>query len=634
LTEPPSPGIFISRHHTREDAWVRPDVCDPMTMTSPSLLKRRKLGELLIADGQLTKEQLDQVLAYQHRHGGRVGVILLKLGFVTEDAMIKMLGTQMGIAHVEPASMIIEQATITLVPEQMARRYQVLPVARQGRVLTLAMVDPLNVFAIDAVQQATGLEVHPVVSREQEVLKAINRYYSITPSMERHPTSGHHRTGQKRRTSNGHNPGDSGGGAYHVNEWGDMTLIGEMHAVVGALKADDAPVIKFVNMMIAQAVREGSSDIHVEPDSDVLRLRYRVDGLLREVMTLPCQLHAGVTSRIKIMANMDRAEKRIPQEGAIPIKIGKKELDIHVSSLPTVFGEKVVMRLLDKSNMLLELEESGMMACHLGPFRKLIRRPNGLILVTGPTDSGKSTTLYGALQEINSIDKNIITIEDPVECQLKVINQVQVNPRGGVTFASGLRSILGQDPDVIMIGEIRDKETATIAIQAALTGRLVFSTLHTNDAPGAVTQLIDMGVEPFLIASALAGIVAQRLVRRVCARCKVPYDPPLDLLRNLNANGADHRGANGSQLGVAFMRGEGCQACHHTGYSGRMGMYELLIMEDALRSLIIRRATSREVLAQARKSGFITLREDGFSKAKQGFTTLEEVLRVTREIEE
>lgn len=308
-------------------------------------------------------------------------------------------------------------------------------------------------------------------------------------------------------------------------------------------------------------------------------------------------------------------------------------MDIHVSTLPTVLGEKIVMRLLDKSNVMLGLEESGMMACHLGPYRKLIRRPGGLILVTGPTDSGKSTTLYGTLREINSMDKNIVTIEDPVECQLGVINQVQVNPMAGVTFSSGLRSILRQDPDVIMIGEIRDKETATIAIHAALTGHLVFSTLHTNDAPTAVAQLIDMGVEPFLITSALAGIVAQRLVRRVCARCKAPYDPPLDLLRNLNFNGVVHRDANGSQLGVEFMQGKGCQICHHTGYAGRMGIYELLIMEDALHALIMTRGTSREIQAHARRSGFTTLREDGFSKAKQGFTTLEEVLRVTREIE-
>jgi type IV pilus assembly protein PilB len=603
-------------------------------MTTPSLLKRRKLGELLIADGQLTKEQLSQVLAYQHRHGGRVGVILLKLGFVTEDAMIKMLGAQMGIAHVEPAHMIIEQATISLVPEQMARRYQVLPVARKEHLLTLAMVDPLNVFAIDAVQQATGLEVRPVVSREQEVLTAINHYYNITSSMERVSTISDQRTGRGRRTSNGHSSKECIVDANQVNELGDATLIREMRSIVGELKAEDAPVIKFVNMMIAQAVREGFSDIHVEPDSDVLRLRCRVDGLLREVMTLPRPLHTGVTSRIKIMANIDHAEKRIPQEGVFQNKIGNTEMDIHVSTLPTVFGEKVVMRLLDQRHELLGLETSGMMACHLGPYRKLIRRSCGLILVTGPTDSGKSTTLYGALKEINSMDKNIVTIEDPVECRLGVISQVQVNPRAGVTFASGLRSVLRQDPDVIMIGEIRDKETATIAIQAALTGRLVFSTLYANDAPTAITQLIDMGVEPFFIASTLAGIVAQRLVRRVCARCKAPYDPPSDLLRNLNANDAEHRGAKGSQLGVAFMQGKGCQACHHTGYAGRMGIYELLIMEDALRALIITRGTSSEIHARAKKSGFTTLREDGLSKAKQGFTTLEEVLRVTREIEE
>jgi type IV pilus assembly protein PilB len=616
------------------DAWRPPDACDTTTMATPSL-KRRKLGELLIADGQLTEEQLNQALAYQHRHGGRLGAILLKMGFVTEETMIKMLGTQMGIAHMEPADIIIEQAVIKLVPEQMARRYQVLPVAKKERVITLAMADPLNVFAIDAVCQVTGLEVQPVVTREQEVLKAINRYYSITSSMECVvKTVDDRHTGQDRRAAPDRRSEKSFDGAYQVDELGDMTLIREIRSVVGELKAEDAPVIKFVNMMIAQAVREGASDIHLEPDSDVLRLRYRVDGLLREVMTSPRHLQAGVTSRIKIMANIDIAEKRIPQDGAIQIKVGNKDMDIRVATLPTVFGEKVVMRLLDKSTALLGLEECGMMARHLGPYRKLIRRPYGLILVTGPTGSGKSTTLYGSLQEINSIDKNIVTVEDPVEYQLRVINQVQVNPKAGVTFASGLRSILRQDPDVIMIGEIRDKETATIAIQAALTGHLVFSTLHTNDAPSAATRLIDMGVEPFLIASTLAGIVAQRLVRRVCARCKAPCDPPLDLLRDLGMNGANHQGANGSTQGAAFMQGKGCQECRHTGYAGRTGIYELLIMEDSLRAMIITRATSREIQVQAIKSGFVTLRDDGLSKAAQGFTSLEEVLRVTQDIEE
>jgi type IV pilus assembly protein PilB len=598
-------------------------------------LKRRKLGELLIADGQLTKEQLYQALAYQHRHGGRLGAILLKMEFVTEEAMIKMLGTQMGIAHMVLTDIVIEQAMIELVPEQIARRYQVLPVAKKDCTITLAMADPLNVFAIDAVRQVTGLEVQPVVSREQEVLKAINRHYSIASSMENViKTIEDQHNGQDRRASNEHHVEHSFDDAYRVDEQGNMALIREMQSVVGEPRAEDAPVIKFVNMMIAQAVREGSSDIHLEPDSDVLRLRYRVDGVLREVITSPRHLHAGVTSRIKIMANIDIAEKRIPQDGTFQIKVGNKDMDIRVSTLPTVYGEKVVMRLLDKNNVLVGLEESGMMSHHLGPYRQLIRRPSGLILVTGPSGSGKSTTLSGSLQEINSIDKNIVTVEDPVEYQLGVVNQVQVNPKAGVTFASGLRSILRQDPDVIMIGEIRDKETATIAIQAALTGHLVLSTLYTNDAPSAATRLIDMGVEPFLIASTLAGVMAQRLVRRVCVQCKAPYDPPLDLLRTLGMNGAIQQGVNGSTQDAAFIQGKGCQECRHTGYAGRVGIYELLIMEDSLRAMIISRATSRDIQAQAKKSGFVTLREDGLSKAAQGFTSLEEVLRVTQEIGE
>jgi type II secretion system protein E len=494
------------------------------------------------------------------------------------------------------------------------------------------MVDPLNVFAIDAVRQATGLDVQPVVSREQEVLKSINRYYSITSSMERVAKSlDDQRTGQERRgETRDRRAGEASlDDAYRMDELGDMTLIREMRSVTGELKAEDAPVIKFVNMMIAQAVREGASDIHLEPDEGVLRIRYRVDGLLREILSSPRHLQAGVTSRIKIMANIDIAEKRIPQDGAIQIKVGKKDLDIRVSTLPTVFGEKVVMRLLDKSNVLVGLEESGLDDHFLPVFRRLIRRPYGLILVTGPTGSGKSTTLYAALQEINSIDKNIVTIEDPVEYQLKVINQVQVNPKAGVTFASGLRSILRQDPDVIMVGEIRDKETATIGIQASLTGHLVFSTLHTNDAPSAVTRLTDMGVEPFLIASTISGVIAQRLVRRVCQRCKQPYAPPPELLRNLSMNGA-----GGGPVDAQYMHGKGCQECRETGYAGRIGIFELLLIDDAIRSLIVSRSSSREVQTAARKSGFTTLRENGLGKAAKGLTTLEEVMRVTQEIEE
>ena len=611
-----------------------PDSRAITTMTAPPL-KRRKLGELLIADGRLTEEQLSQALAYQHRHGGRLGAILLNMGFVTEETMINMLGTQIGIAPFEPSDVIIEPTVIKLVPEQLARLYQVLPVAKQQRVLTLAMVDPLNVFAIDAVRQVTGLEVVPVVGREQAVLKAINRCYSLPSPVERpvHSINGQ-RNGQDRGASNARHSDEPVVDPVWLDEQGDRTLIREMCSVTGELKAEDAPVVKFVNTMIAQAVREGASDIHLEPDSDVLRLRFRVDGLLREVLTSPRQVQAGVTSRIKVMANIDQAEKRIPQDGVIQTRVGKKEVEIRVSTLPTVFGETVVMRLADKGRDLLGLEESGMTARHLVPYRTLIRRPYGLILVTGPTDSGRTTTLYGTLLEINSIEKSIFTIEDPVESRLRVINQMQVNPKTGVTFAGGLRSLLRMDPDVIMIGELRDKEAAAIAIQAALTGHLVFSTLHTDDAPSAVTRLIDMGLEPFLIASALAGVVAQRLVRRVCSRCRAPYTPPPDLLRTLGLNNPGHPGAHGSTPGGGFVQGKGCQACRGTGYAGRMGIHELLIMDDALRTRVIGRSTTREILVQAKQSAFITLREDGLAKAGQGLTTLEEVLRATKDIEE
>ena len=600
-------------------------------MTSPSY-KRRKLGELLIAEGLLTEEQLNQALARQHRQGGRLGTILLKLGIVTEEAMIRALGVQMGIQHLQLSDVVIDQEVVKLVPEQIARRYQVIPLFRKERVVTLAMVDPLNVFAIDAVRQATGLDVQPVVSREQDVLKSINRYYSITSSMERVVKSlDDSRAGNERRQGADRRGDDfSSTDAYRMDELGDVTLFQPTRALAGELKAEDAPVIKFVNMMMAQAVREGASDIHLEPDEDVLRLRYRIDGMLREVMSPPRHLQAGITSRIKIMANIDIAEKRVPQDGGIQLKIGRKDLDIRVSTLPTVFGEKVVMRILDKSSVLLGLEESGFTDRQLLSYRKLIRRPFGLILVTGPTGSGKSTTLYASLQEINSIDKNIVTIEDPVEYQLRVINQVQVNPKAGVTFANGLRSILRQDPDIIMIGEIRDKETATIAIQSALTGHLVFSTLHTNDAPSAVTRLVDMGVEPFLIASTLSGVVAQRLVRQICRRCQQPYTPPDELLHNLKLNGAAGNGA----VQRDFKHGAGCQDCRESGYAGRIGIFELLAIDDEIRSLIVGRASAREIQAAAKQVGFTTLREDGLVKATKGHTTLEEVLRVTQEIDE
>ncbi|TAK01907.1 MAG: type II secretion system protein GspE, partial [Candidatus Manganitrophaceae bacterium] len=453
--------------------------------------KRKMLGEMLIAEGLLSNEQLKRALTEQKTHGGRIGVVLKSLGLVTEDDIIKVLGKQMGIHYVDLSGIIIEPEVIQIIPEMLARRHQVIPLYKKGSVLTLAMADPLNVFAIDDVKRATGSEVEPMMSKESDVMKAIDRYYSGTSSLE-----------EAAREA------DRQG--FGTAEEGDAVL--ELSKL-----AEDTPVVKFVNTMITQAIKEGSSDIHIEPDADVLRIRFRRDGLLREVMTAPRNLQSGVASRIKIMADLDIAEKRVPQDGRIQMKMGDRDIDIRLSTLPTLFGEKIVMRLLDKSRLLLSLSDLGFSNEALQTFEKMIQRPYGLVLVTGPTGSGKTTTIYSALKQLSSVEKNIVTIEDPVEYQIKLINQVPVNTKVGVSFANGLRSILRQDPDIVMVGEIRDRETATIAIQAALTGHLVLSTLHTNDAAGAIARLVDMGVEPFLVASSLIGIAAQRLVRKVCA---------------------------------------------------------------------------------------------------------------------
>ncbi|MBI5746745.1 MAG: type II secretion system ATPase GspE, partial [Nitrospirae bacterium] len=492
---------------------------------------------------------------------------------------------------------IIDPDLLKVIPETLARRYQVMPISKRDKALTVAMVDPLNVFAIDDIRRLAGLDIHPVVSTEGDLLKAIDRFYGSKTTME-----------EAARDMD-----MEGYGQTIVEQVTDIEKI-----------ADDTPVIKLVNTMIMQAVRDGASDIHIEPDQDLLRIRYRVDGMLHEVMSIPKHLHAGVISRIKIMADLDISEKRVPQDGRIQMRIGEKDIDLRISTLPTIFGEKIVMRLLDKSGIKLGLGEIGFSSDTFKRFSGMIRRPYGLILVTGPTGSGKTTTLYAALNSINSIDKNIITIEDPVEYQLKVVNQVQVYPKVGVTFASGLRSILRQDPDIIMVGEIRDSETATIAIQAALTGHLVLSTLHTNDAAGAIVRLVDMGAEQFLVASSLLCVVAQRLIRRICPRCKKAYQPPNDLLKSLGLKMVD----------VSFMKGEGCQECRSTGYAGRDGIYELLCIDEGIRNLIASKASSSAIRSHAISNGFVTLREEGIKKALKGQTTVEEVLRVTQEVEE
>ncbi|MBI3804805.1 MAG: type II secretion system ATPase GspE [Nitrospirae bacterium] len=562
--------------------------------------KRKMLGEMLIAEGLLSSEQLKRALAEQKAHGGRIGMVLKTLGLVTEDDIIKVLGRQMGIQYVGLAGIIIEPGVIQLVPEMIARRHQVVPLHKKGSVLVLAMSDPLNVFAIDDVKRITGCEIEPVMSKESEVMKAIERNYSGTSSMEE--------------------------AVREADRQGFGVEDGETVLELSKL-AEDTPVVKFVNTMIMQAVKEGASDIHIEPDADALRIRFRRDGLLREVMTAPRNLQLGIASRIKIMADVDIAEKRIPQDGRFQIKVGDHDIDLRLSTLPTLFGEKIVMRLLDKSNLDLSLLDLGFSPEILQTFEKLIHRPYGLVLVTGPTGSGKTTTIYSALKQLSSVEKNIVTIEDPVEYQIKLVNQMQVNNKIGVTFANGLRSILRQDPDIIMVGEIRDRETAIIAIQAALTGHLVLSTLHTNDASGAIARLIDMGVEPFLVASSLLGVVAQRLIRKVCKQCKSAYPATPALMADLGL--ADLIKENGP---ITFIRGEGCLECRGTGYSGRIGIHELLVADEAIRQLIVSRASSSEIRRHAGMK-LKSLRNEGLLKAIQGITTIEEVLRVTQEVD-
>ncbi|HQP10777.1 MAG TPA: GspE/PulE family protein, partial [Candidatus Omnitrophota bacterium] len=479
----------------------------------------------------------------------------------------------MGIQRIDLSNYLIDAKIIDLVPEALARKHQLVPILKIGRNLTCAMVDPLNIFALDELRAKTGLTIEPAVATETEIKKALNESYTVKGSMDDVIKS---MDAQK----------------IGVVEKDEEIEISKLRGMV-----EDPPVIRLVNMMIMDAVQEGVSDIHIEPEEDKLSIRFRIDGVLRHEKAPPKHFQSAIISRIKVLANLDIAERRKPQDGRFNIKMGNHSIDIRVSSVPTSFGENIVMRLLDSGSILFGLEQLGFPEATLKVYRSLLSRPNGIILVTGPTGSGKTSTLYASMSSINTPDKNIITIEDPVEYRLEGVRQIQVNPSVDLTFANGLRSILRQDPDVIMVGEIRDVETAEIAIQAALTGHLVFATLHTNDAPGAVTRLIDMGVEPFLIASSVAGVMAQRLVRVFCKDCK----------------------------------GKKCKNCHETGYRGRQAISELMCFNEGIRSLVMKKASSDEIRKAAIETGMISLREDGMDKVKAGITSQEEVLRVTQE---
>lgn len=549
----------------------------------------KHLGEFLIEAGILRQEQLEKAVSVQKKTGERLEKVLINLGYITESNMIEVLEVQFGVPYVDMAAMEVSREIAATIPSSLAERYQVIPIKKDGRKLTLAMVDPTNFFAIDDVRMVSGCEIEPVIAAEGAIIRAINQSYGVQELVEK-----------------------------AVNKLKVEEAAG---SIAEAPLTDDAPVVSIVNSIISQAIKERASDIHIEPQEKSLRVRFRVDGVLREVVTFPRHTHAAIISRIKIMSEMDIAEKRLPQDGRIKVHESGRDIDLRVSTLPTITGEKVVLRILDKKSIILDIQGLGFVSGNLTLYRRLYSQAYGMLLITGPTGSGKTTTLYSTLTQISIPSKNVITVEDPVEYRLDGVNQVQVNHKAGLNFANGLRSILRQDPNVVMVGEIRDTETADIAVRAALTGHLVFSTLHTNDAPGAATRLIDMGIEPFLVASSLLGIVAQRLVRVICPECKQQYVPEADSPER-QFLGVD------SVREIVLYRGTGCSRCSHTGYFGRMAIQEVMTVSPAVREAINQRVSSDVLATIAIGEGMKTMRQDGNAKACNGFTTVSEVMRV------
>lgn len=562
--------------------------------------QEEKVKSELIARGYLNQDQAIRVLAEMAKGKASLKDTLLKLAFLKEEDLLVTEADILGLTYLNIDEYLIDEVVIKMVPEKVARTHLIIPVFKVGQVLTIATSDPANLLALDEIRAAAGAEVEVVVCARPIIKKAIDQYYGV----------GGNFTDLMKSL-------DGGTVAPRNRRATDPQLTAEE----AGKAAEEAPVIKLVNMIIMKAVEEKASDIHIEPEEDLMRVRNRVDGVMHESLTIPKKLQLAVASRIKILSKIDIAETRKPQDGKIRLKVEGRDLDIRVSTLPTMHGENIVMRLLEQSKVVLGLADLGFEEETRKRFDTLIHKAYGMVLVTGPTGAGKTTTLYTALNTINTVDKNIITIEDPVEYQIPMIRQTQVNVKAGLTFASGLRSILRQDPDVVLVGEIRDTETADIAVQAALTGHLVFSSIHTNDAAGAVARLLDMNIEPFLVSSALVGVVAQRLVRGICKKCKEPYKVDAELLAKMGIKGS----------GTTFYKGKGCTECNGTGHGKRMGIYELLFVDEPIRRLIIQRASADEIKTQAQKSGMISMRVDGIRKAEKGLTTLEEVLKVTVE---
>jgi len=567
-----------------------------------------RLGELLVRENLISLTQLQQAQVSQKQTGGKLGYHLTKLGFIEESELTQFLSKQYGVPAINLSDFDIDPEVIALVPEDVARKHQLVPVNRAGALLIVAMADPSNIFAIDDIKFLTGYNIDAVVASEAAVVEAIEKYYS--------------------------GAGAGGGNAYDdiniddlIDDFDDDVDVAESEAQGNVLDleraAEDAPVVKLVNLILVDAIKKGASDIHIEPYEKEFRVRYRIDGILHEVMRPPLKLKNAISSRVKIMAELDIAERRLPQDGRIKLRIGKgREMDYRVSVCPTLFGEKIVMRLLDKSNLQLDMTKLGLATFQIETWQEGIEKPYGMCLVTGPTGSGKTTTLYSSLSMLNSPDVNISTAEDPVEFNFAGINQVQQHEDIGLNFTATLRSFLRQDPDIIMVGEIRDFETAEIAVKAALTGHMVLSTLHTNDAPSTITRLLNMGIEPFLVTAAINVIIAQRLGRRICKDCAEPIDVPKDAL--IKAQVPEDKIGN-----FQAFQGKGCNVCSGTGYKGRVAFYEVLKLYDEVRDLVLQAASTGEIKDEAIKMGFKTLRMSALEHFMNGITTLEEVTRAT-----
>jgi type IV pilus assembly protein PilB len=612
-----------------------------------------KLGEILVRENLITSDQLREALDYQRQSGGRLGSNIVKLGFISDDVITAVLSRQYGVPSVNLELFQIEKEVINLIPQEVAQKYSVLPISKVGATLTLAMADPTNVFAMDDIKFMTGLSVEPVVASEASVEISISKYYSGSTDIELAEAimeGDFEKISARMPKSSKINYGNGNGSKpkttqdkisqedlnvsldrfeFDDHDAEDFELVEENDEIdLGALAraSEDAPVVRLVNVLLVDSLRRGASDIHIEPYEKDFRIRFRIDGILYDIMHPPMRIRDALISRLKIMAKLDISEKRLPQDGRIKIKVKidnrGRELDFRVSTLPTLFGEKVVLRLLDKDKLMLDMTKLGFEEESLAMFQRNISKPYGMVLVTGPTGSGKTNTLYSALQTLNTPETNIMTAEDPVEFNLPGINQVQMKEQIGLNFAAALRSFLRQDPNIILVGEIRDFETAEIAIKAALTGHLVLSTLHTNDAPSTISRMVNMGIEPFLVATSVNIIQAQRLIRRICEQCKEENPVPVEALIEAGFTAEE-------APSLKTYKGRGCQVCNNTGFKGRVGLYEVMEVVDELKELIIIGATALEIRKKASELGMLSLRESGLCKIRAGITTIEEVLKET-----